>query len=162
MVGHNLHSVSSSNLLNSIFKMNKCPLAKSRCSFQCIARKQSHRPLFSALRRRVSVRVSRLYAVFFRSCNALCMNSNAWQSTQGRLSAGMTLPESWPAPTSPALSRLSTERSRIPTRILLHTDGSAIALINNSSCLPCLIFLLACVPDPWSSCSEQARLQQPL
>ena len=29
-------------------------------------------------------RVSRLYAVFFKSCNALCMNSNAWQSTQGR------------------------------------------------------------------------------
>lgn len=29
-------------------------------------------------------RVSRLYAIFFKSCNALCMNSNAWQSTQGR------------------------------------------------------------------------------
>lgn len=29
-------------------------------------------------------RVSRLYAVFFKSCRALCMNSNAWQSTQGR------------------------------------------------------------------------------
>lgn len=28
--------------------------------------------------------MSRLYAVFFKSCNALCMNSNAWQSTQGR------------------------------------------------------------------------------
>lgn len=28
--------------------------------------------------------VSRLKAVFFRSCNARCMNSNAWQSTHGR------------------------------------------------------------------------------
>lgn len=27
---------------------------------------------------------SRLNAVFFRSCSALCMNSNAWQSTHGR------------------------------------------------------------------------------
>lgn len=25
-----------------------------------------------------------------------------------------------------------------------------------------LIFLFAWVPEPWSSCSEQARLQQPL
>lgn len=55
IVEHNLHSVSSCNLLNSILKMNICPLAKSQCSFQCIAWKQSHRPLFSALRRRVSV-----------------------------------------------------------------------------------------------------------
>lgn len=54
------------------------------------------------------------------------------------LSAGMTFPESWLAPTSLALSRLSTERSRIPTRTSLRTDGSAIALVNNSSCLPCL------------------------
>lgn len=34
-------------------------------------------------------RVSRLKAVFLRSCNARCMNSKAWQSTQGR-PAGQT------------------------------------------------------------------------
>lgn len=128
---HNLHSVSSCNLMNSILKINKCPLAKSQCSFQCIARKQSHRPLFSALRRRVSVRVSRLYAVFFKSCNALCMNSNAWQSTQGRLSAGMALPESWLATTSLTLSRPTTEKTRTATCIVLQTDGNAITLVNN-------------------------------
>lgn len=55
VVGHNLHSVSSCNLLNSVLKINKCPLAKSQCPFQSIAGKQSHRPLFSALRRRDSV-----------------------------------------------------------------------------------------------------------
>lgn len=146
-----MHSVSSCNLLNSILKINKCPLAESQCPFQSIAGKQSHRPLFSALRRRDSVRVSRLYAVFFKSCNALCMNSNAWQSTQGRLSAGMTLPESWLAPTSLPLSRPSTEMSGIATHITPRTDGNAIALVNNSSFLPSLSFPFACVPDPWSS-----------
>lgn len=137
------------------------------------------------------------------------------------LSAGMTLPDSWLAPTSLTLSRPTTEMNGIATRITLQTDGNAITLINNSSFLPCLkqgeiakissllpahsprrsgqvmistdphvhanphahiaavtrhglamhpkdqfakylIFLFACVPDPWSSCSEQARLQQPL
>lgn len=58
-------------------------------------------------------------------------------SSRYLLSAGMAFPGSWPAPTSLALSRLSTERSSIATRASLQ-DGSAIALINNSSCLPCL------------------------
>lgn len=35
-------------------------------------------------KRHIFTLVSRLKAVFFRSCNARCMNSNAWQSTHGR------------------------------------------------------------------------------
>lgn len=64
--------------------------------FQCrlLAGMQSHRALLSALNTKSSVLESRLKAVFFRSCKALCINSKAWQSTHGRLSAGMTLPDS--------------------------------------------------------------------
>lgn len=54
------------------------------------------------------------------------------------LSAGMTLPESWLAPTSLPLSRPSTEMSGIATHITPRTDGNAIALVNNSSFLPSL------------------------
>lgn len=42
----------------------------------------SHLPMTE--KRHIFTLVSRLKAVFFRSCNARCMNSNAWQSTHGR------------------------------------------------------------------------------
>lgn len=52
------------------------------------------------------------------------------------LSAGMAVPGSWAAATRPALSRLSADSSRSPSRASLRTG--AIAPSNNSSCLPCL------------------------
>lgn len=54
------------------------------------------------------------------------------------LSAGMTLPESWLAPTSLTPSRPSTETNGITTRITLQADGNAIARVSNSSSLPSL------------------------
>lgn len=56
--------------------------------------RQSHKARFSTLRSRSFVLVFKLFAVLFKSCSALCMNSKAWQSTQGRLSAGITVPAS--------------------------------------------------------------------
>lgn len=95
--------------------------------------RQSQRPLFSARRRSVSVRASRLYAVFFKSCKALCINSNAWQSTQGRLSAGMTLPASGLAPANLTVSKASTEIISTIKHINLETGDDAIVLIDNYS-----------------------------
>lgn len=54
------------------------------------------------------------------------------------LSAGMTLPESWLAPTRLTLSRATIEMTGMATRITLQADGNVMALSSNSSYLPCL------------------------
>lgn len=87
----------------------------SAFQFKVLTGMQSHSALLSALSTRFSVRESRLKAVFFRSCSALCMNSNAWQSTQGRLSAGMTVPVSWSAEICPKQSSWTVSSSSIIT-----------------------------------------------
>lgn len=94
--------------------------------FSRFAVTQSHRFLFSTWRSSVSVRVSRLYAVFFKSCRALCMNSNAWQSTQGRLSAGMAVPASWSDLAGSMRSSAATKTKGTVRTGLLRRQGTSI------------------------------------
>lgn len=61
--------------------------------------------------------------------------------------------------------RHDEHRPRAHTNPLAHTTAvtrHGLQMHPKDQLAQYLIFVLPCVPDPWSSCGEQARLQQPL